>query len=372
MSDRSICSRCIMDSSTPGIGFDANGVCSYCREYDEKAARIVHTGLRAEEELKRLVKQIKGVGKGKPYDAMMGLSGGLDSSYAAYVAHQQGLRLLGVHVDNGWNAQVADDNMRNLAQRLDMPFRVIAPDAEEFKDIQLAFFRSSVPNIEIVTDHAIAAALYRLAAEEGIRYMISGGNVVSEGILPAGYGYHHLDLRHIKAIHRRFGTLKMKAYPTLSIKRTLYCLYVRGIRRVRILNLVPYNRKEAAVLLEDEIGWKPYYAKHYESIFTRFFQGYILPTKNGIDKRRAHLSTLICSGQISREEALQQMEQPPYPDPALLEQDRRTVLTKLGLSEQEFEGLMNQSPKGHFDYPNMNSLFRIASILAKHGIHIGR
>ena len=368
MGDYKICSRCIMDTSVLGIRFDSSGVCNFCREYDSRAAKLPKTVKDSEAILRARIDRIKDIHTQNEFDCVVGLSGGLDSTYAAYVANQHGLRLLGVHVDNGWDSDAAKTNIAQISDRLDIPVVTIAPPWEEFKDLQLAFLASSVPNIELVTDHVIRAAVFREAAKRRLRCIINGGNIVTEGILPPSYGHINWDLRHIRAIHRRFGTRSIRNTPTMGVARTLYYLYIKKIRVFRILNEVVYNKQEAGDQIARELGWQNYHGKHGESIFTRFFQGYILPRKFSIDKRRAHLSTLIASGQITREQALKEMAKEPYPSEELLREDLKTIITKIGISEEEFNTIMETAPRRHSDFPSNAQFWRFARFFARLGL----
>ena len=351
-----ICTKCIMDTTDKEIEFDENGVCNHCKRYNGMAAAQLLPADAAERELKHIVTRIREQSSGSPYDCVIGLSGGVDSTFIAWHVVTLGLTPLAIHVDNGWDPPASVRNIQRTVERLRIELRNVILDWDEFKDIQLAFLQASVPDAEIPTDHALAAILYRVAAEEGLRYIISGANLVTEGIKPRSWTYGILDCRYIKDVHRRFGARKLRKFPRLLLRRYLYYAFVKKIRVIPLLNYVPYNRAEAIRVLQKEIGWVPYGDKHCESIYTRFVQCYILPRKFNIDKRRAHLSTLICSGQLSRDEALQQMEREPYPEESLLESDRQYVLEKLGLSEDDFAELMQKGPRTHQDYRTSKSL----------------
>lgn len=372
MGEYRICERCVMDSTIPGIVFYNDGTCSYCREYERRQGQEVLPEEERTAALSSLVRRIKRAGKGREYDALIGLSGGLDSTYAAYVAKSQGLRLLGVHVDNGWNTELAEENIRAVADKLGIDLMVEKPSFEEFRDLQLAFLRASVPNAEIPTDHVIAAVLYRIAHHRGIRYLINGGNFATEGVaLPEAFGHYNRDLRYIRSIHRRFGTRSLDILPTIGILKTVYYRYLRDIRMIRILNYVDYQRELAAKTLSKEIGWKAYGGKHNESVYTRFFQSYILPNKFGVDKRRMHLSALVCAEQLSREEALEELAKPPYADPELLEHDMEKVLEKLQITREEFEEIMRLPVHTYRDFPSNRWLFNFARVLVRRGLRLG-
>jgi N-acetyl sugar amidotransferase len=353
-----VCSRCIMDESANEITFDNNGVCNFCHNYDDVLVNDVHTGKGGEEKLEKLIQEIKRKGKNSRYDCLIGLSGGVDSSYVAYVIKKKyGLRAFAVHLDNGWNTELAVANVEQIVKRLDIDLDTYVLDWKEFRDIQTSFLKSSISNIEIPTDHAIWALLIKTAAKMKIPYIIAGNNVVTESIMPESWLYGSKDSKLIKSIHRKFGKIKLKTYPSLSTLDYVDYLLVRGIRWVPILNYIPYNKAEAKQTLIDELGWQDYGGKHYESIFTRFFHAFYLPVKFGYDLRKSYLSALVCSRQISRDEALVEISKPPAPK-EMLEQDRDYVIKKLGLSEEEFEQIMNAPNKTYADYPNNESLWK--------------
>lgn len=352
-----VCTRCILDSvDDPSIEFDADGVCNHCRGYDEAAAKFTLEGAAAERELERIVGDIKGAGGRKAYDSVIGLSGGVDSTYLAYIAVRLGLRPLAIHFDNGWNSELANQNIENTVRRLNLDLKTYVVNWEEFRDIQIAYLRASVVDIEAITDHGIFGALYRLAAKNKVRYILSGTNVATEAVLPAHWYFNKGDAENIKSIHRAFGARPLRTYPLFHVWAKKYHINVLGIQQVSILNAVPYVKADAKRTIARELGWRDYGMKHGESIFTRFYQGYILPTKFGIDKRKAHLSNLICSKQLTRDEALRQMSEPAY-DPALAVEDRAFVLKKLGLSSSEFDALMRQPPRRHTDFRVERSLY---------------
>lgn len=344
-----ICKRCVMDTTDPDIVFGEKGICNNCKDYFEIEKRFVFKGEEGKKKLEEIVNKIKEDGKHKEYDCILGLSGGTDSSYVAYLAKKNGLRVLAVHMDNGWNSELSVHNIEKCLKGLDFDLETIVVDWEEFKDLHLAYLKASVVDIEVVTDHAIAAAIYKIANKKRIKYILSGTNIVTEGILPKSWNYRKNDLRNLKDIHKRYGKLKLRTYPTLGLYKLLYYRFLKRIQFISVLDYVDYNKKEAKEVLHREFSWDDYGGKHYESIFTKFYQAYILPTKFNIDKRKAHLSTLICSGQITREEALEELEKPLY-EKDELERDKEYVLKKLGLSEEEFEYLMKLPIKKHQEY----------------------
>ena len=345
-----ICNKCVMDNSDPNIQFSPTGICNHCMEYEKiKTVRLFPPESR-ENRLSELISDIKNSGRNKDYDCVMGLSGGVDSSYAAYIARKNGLRPLAVHLDNGWNSELAVKNIENIITNLKIDLYTYVIDWEEFKDLQLSYFKASVIDIEVLTDHAISAILYKTAARHGIKHILSGANVVSEAILPQSWISDKNDLLNIKHIHRRFGSRKIKTFPKLGLTRYLYYRYYKNINVVPILNYVDYNKVEALHRIVKELSWRDYGGKHHESTFTKFYQAYILPEKFKVDKRRAHLSTLICSGQLTREEALTELNQPLYNDEEL-QNDILYVTKKWGMTPREFDQIMALPIRQYTEYP---------------------
>lgn len=354
-----------MDTSDPDIEFDADGVCVHCRHYDERVTGEVIRGEAGRARLAAIAERMKRAGRGRSYDCLIGVSGGIDSTMAVSILRQLGLRVLAIHLDNGWNSELAVDNIKRMLEKLDVELYTHVIDWEEFKDLQLSFLKASVCNLEIPTDHAIGALHFKVASEQGIKYVVTGGNVMTEAFLPTAWSYDPRDLRHLKAIHRRFGSARLRSFPRLGIFRTLYYVFVRGIRWVSILNYADYDKREATRVLQEDFGWRPYGGKHYESVYTRFFQGYILPTKFGFDKRRAHLANLVLSGEMTRDQAIEELATNPYIGSQLWTEDRSFVTKKLGLTDQAFDELMTMPPKSHYDYPTHRFLFeRLPSLFA--------
>lgn len=365
MPEIKICSRCVMDTTAIEIIFDDKGECNFCHQYDNVATKDLYIDKGGEERLNNLIEKIKKDGKNRQYDCLIGISGGIDSSYVAYLVKKvYGLRALAVHLDNGWNSELAVANVEHIVKKLDIDLSTYVLDWKEFKDIQTSFLKASVSNIEIPTDHAIWALLIKTAAKHKIPYIIAGNNVVTESIMPESWLYGSKDSKFIKAIHQQFGKVKLKTYPSLSTLDYVDYLLIRGIRWVPILNYINFVKSDAKQLLIDELGWRDYGGKHYESIFTRFFHSYYLPVKFGYDLRKSYLSALICSGQISREDALEELKQASI-NPDLLKQDRDYVVKKLGFSEEEFEQILNTQNKSFSDYPNNDSLWKNFSWLIK-------
>jgi N-acetyl sugar amidotransferase len=343
-----------MDTSDPDITFDEDGVCSHCHRYDEELPKRVFKGNEAESKLDYLISQIKTAGKGKENDCIIGVSGGVDSTYVAYLAKKFGLRPLAIHFDNGWNSELAVSNIEKTLDKLGIDLFTYVIDWEEFRDLQLSFLKASTPDGEIPTDHAINALLFEQASKRNIKYILSGMNFATESMAVKAWSYGHSDWKYIRSIHKKFGSSSLKNYPHFSFFDLFKWTFLKKIRTVSILNYLEYNKKDVMNVLQNELDWVYYGGKHYESVYTRFFQGYILPQKFNIDKRRGHLSDLINSGQIERETALADLNTVGY-DPILMEQDKQFVMKKLLLTSEEFEALMRLPKKTFRDYPNNES-----------------
>lgn len=344
------CAITVMDTiADPDIRFDDKGICNYYYEYKAAEKQDVFTGDNGKKKLENLVKKVKQDGNGKAYDCLIGLSGGVDSTYVAYLVKELGLRPLAVHLDNGWNSELAVKNVENIVTKLGIDLYTLVVNWEEFKDIQLSYLRASVVDIEVVSDHAIFATMYKLAKEKKIGYIISGTNVVTEFIMPPSWLYKKMDFTNLKSIHDSYGSKKLKTYPTFDFKKYVYYSAVLKLTPISILNYVPYNKQKVKEVITRELNWRDYGGKHYESVFTKFYQAYILPRKFHIDKRKAHLSTLICSGQMSKEEALNELKKPLY-NAVELAEDMEYVLKKFGLSVQEFENIMELPVRKHEEF----------------------
>ncbi|MEW6088388.1 MAG: N-acetyl sugar amidotransferase [bacterium] len=358
-----ICSNCIMDTTDPNITFDERGWCDYCRNYHKNILPNWHPNENGEKMLAPLVERIKKDGKGRGHDCLIGISGGVDSSYCAYLAKKRfGLRPLLFHVDAGWNSQESVNNIERLIDGLNLDLHTEVVDWLEMKDLQLAFFKAQVPHIDTPQDHAFFAALYNFAAKNGFRYVLTGANYSTECVRePLEWHYHASDLRQIRDIHRRFGHRPLKTFPLADIfKYKLYYRYIKGVRVVKLLNYVSYIKEEAMQELMDKFGWQKYAHKHYESRFTRFYEGYWLPTKFGYDKRRAHFSSLILTKQMTREAALERIAQKAYDEQTMI-QDFEYVATKLGLTVPELREIMNGKNKTYRDYKSSMPLISFAT-----------
>lgn len=358
-----MCTRCVMDTTDPDIQFDERGFCNHCAAMLDRMKTVVNTDPL---QLEKTVESIRREGRGKRYDCILGVSGGVDSTYLAYLAKGMGLRALAVHLDNGWDSELAVKNVESVLNRLGIPLYTNVLDWESFRDLQLAFLKTSTPDSEIPTDHAIHATLYQVARREGIRYILQGMNMRTEGIMPASWTYGAYDWRYIQSVHRRFGRVRLKNFPHFSLADRLANFAVYRLRVACLLNFVDYNKKEAMRVLTEELGWRDYGVKHGESIYTRFYQSYILPKKFNIDKRRAHLSCLVVSGQVAREAALELLSTDPYPRESI-EADREYVIKKLDLTEEEFDKLMAAPARSYRDYPNQYSLIQKIGVLVRWG-----
>lgn len=368
-----ICSTTIMDTTAdPDIRFDEHGECNYVKKYNDfVASRIPDQGAAAKI-LAQTVERIKADGKGKEYDCVIGVSGGVDSTYTAYYAKKiLGLRPLAVHMDNGWNSELAVSNIEKTLKKLDIGLHTEVLDWNEFKDLQLSYLKASTPDGEVPTDHAIWGVLYRVAAQYKIGYIISGTNARTEGILPRSWAQGHIDTMYLNDVQSKFGHEKLSAFPKLSPLHLFYFIMLRRIKKVNLLDYIGYSKKEAMKVLQEELDWVYYGGKHYESVYTRFYQGYVLPLKFSIDKRRAHLSALICAGEITRDEALSEIAKSPYPSEDMLKQDLLFVKKKLGLTDETFEAIMKLPVKKYTDYKNNKSriewMLRLYKKLFGHG-----
>ncbi len=364
-----ICNRCIMDTTDPEIVFDEDGNCNHCNDANERAKTMWFPGEEGQQKLKIIAEKIKKTQKNKEYDCIIGLSGGVDSSYLAYKVVQLGLRPLVVHIDCGWNSELAVKNVENIVKKLKLDLHTHVVDWQEMKDLQLAYFKANVANQDVPQDHAIFAALYSYAVKNNIKYVFNGSNFATESILPKSWGYGALDYKSLKSIHRKFGSRKLKRYPYVTFfKRYFYFTFVRKMQIVKSLNMLPYNKDNAIEVMKKELDWQYYGGKHHESRFTKFFQAYYLPNKFGYDKRRAHLSSMIVSQQITREDALKEMNQEIYPNNSHIE-DMEYVAKKLGVSLNEFEKIIQMPNKSYKDYGNIEKWFlfgmRVRNFLKK-------
>ena len=350
------CTFCVMDTTASDIVFDDDGVCNFCKGAKDRYTRICRLRSEGELDFGRLVASIRRHGGSRKYDCVMGVSGGVDSSYTAYLIKQAGLRPLAVHLDNGWNSELAVKNIQLLVERLGIDLFTYVIDWGEFRDLQRSFFKASVVDVELPTDHAIAACLYRQAVKWRTRDVILGSNTATESIMPKLWNHRKLDARNMKAIHRKFGRIRPKTFPWLSFTQRLWLHSFRRLRPIRLLDYVDYDKQEAEDLLAGELGWRPYTHKHGESTFTTFYQNYVLLRKFGYDKRRPHLSAMIASGQMTRQDAVRALEKSLLKGSDLRELYAFTV-KKLGFDNDEFENYLAAPPRSHYDFPSDRSYY---------------
>lgn len=363
MKDYQICLNCVMDTSDPKNTFDERGLCRHCNNFYQNILPNWHTDERGWNEIQAIAGRVRKEGSGKDFDCILGISGGLDSSYLTYVAkHKLGLRPLVFHVDAGWNSQIAVNNIERLVDKLNLDLFTEVIDWDEMRDLQLAFFKAGVDHIDTPQDHAFFATMYKFAAKYRIRHILNGGNYSTECVNnPLDWHYHASDLVQLRDIHRKFGQRRLSKFPLCNILTyKIYYRYFRGVRVIRPLNYVPYKKKEAIEFLKKEFGWQEYPQKHFESRFTKFYEGYWQPKKFGVDKRRTQFSSLILTGQMSREEALERLAQPPY-DEAEVRQDFEYVATKLGISTEELQSYFDAPNKSYKDYRSQAALFDLGT-----------
>lgn len=337
-----VCSRCVMDSSVPKIEFDDKGICSVCKAAEHKRKHVLIKNDPGKVKLLQLIADIKHSARNQKYDCVIGVSGGVDSSYVAYLVKDLGLNPLAVHLDNGWNSELSVKNIQTILLKLDIDLYTHVINWEEFKDLQLSFLKSSIANAEIPSDQAITAILYKIANKFNLKYIINGGNINSESIMPETWMEDNLDTTLIKAVHRRFGSAKLKTYPMMGYIKLAYYTFVKRIRYIGILNYIDFNKNEAMEFLQSTYGWKPYKGKHFESIFTRWFQAFLLPIKFNIDKRKAHFSSLIIADQMTKKDAELMLQSPPIEEALALE-DCEYVKEKFNLSDLDFRNIIQSS-----------------------------
>ena len=347
------CTKGIWDDSIPGIFFDGDGASNYAL-IQERMMEDFPKGNKGQEDWDRVVESIKKDGHGKPYDCVIGVSGGTDSCYLLHVANEVGLRPLAVNLDNGWNSDIAVQNIKKVTSALDIDLETWVIDYEEMKDILRAYMKASLPWVDGPTDQAIGACLMRTASREGVKYVLTGTDFRSEGKQPSEWT--HIDSLQLRYLHRRFGTVKLRSYPVDTVARTLYNRFVRKVRKVWPFNYIEYNKQDAQQFLMDTYGWTYYGGHHHENIFTKWVIGYWLPAKFGIDKRLITYSAQVLSGAMTRDEALAKIAEPPYP-PERIEPDTEYILKKLDLSRADFDEIWNRENKYFPDYPSLFPLF---------------
>lgn len=341
-----VCTKCVMDTSDYDIVFDENGVCNHCRIAKK---RLDKYWIKNDSILNNIVDKIRKKGKNNRYDCIIGLSGGVDSTFLAYKVKQLGLNPLAIHFDNGWNTELAVNNIENIVKKLNIDLYTYVVNWQEFKDLQLAFLKSSTPDAEIPTDHAIIATVYKLAVKYKIKYIISGDNVSTESVLPKYWSHGHHDWKYIKNIYKKFGKFKISNYPKFNLFNLFYYKFIKRLKVIKLLNYIDYNKDNALNIIKNKLDWRDYGMKHEESIYTRFFQNYYLIEKFGFDKRRIHYSSLINSDQMSRQEAFEKLKNPPY-NKNIVQKDMEFILNKFEINKEKFVEILNKENKFFFDY----------------------
>jgi N-acetyl sugar amidotransferase len=343
-----------MDTSATEITFDDAGACSFCRDFEARLAHVVFEDpVHKRERLDGLVARVKADGRGKPYDCIVGVSGGVDSSWALVTAVELGLRPLAVHMDNGWNSELAQNNIANLVHKLKVDLHTHVINWQEYRGLMQAFFEADVIDIELLYDNAMVAVNYEQARKYRLHHILSGSNSATEGMaMPSNWNWFKRDRKNIVAIARRFGGHRLSTFPAIGSVGQVINQYGLGIKWVPFLDYIAYDKAAVLDALEAGYGYKRYPYKHYESIFTRFYQGFILPRKFGVDKRRLHLSSLIMSGQLSREEGLAALQHAPYPDARDEASDIAYFLKKVNWSQADLEAYLARPAVPHDHYPS--------------------
>lgn len=374
MKNYQICTNCVMDTTDTKITFDDKGVCDHCNTFYDSILPNWHTDERGELELNEIIKKIKKEGEGKDFDCLMGMSGGIDSSYLLYVMTVKfGLRPLVFHVDAGWNSQIAVNNIEKLVDALGLDLYTEVINWEEMKDLQLAFFKSGVPHIDVPQDHAFFATMYKFASKHKIKYILTGGNYSTECVRnPLEWMYYQSDSIQLRDIYKKHGSGKLKNYPVTNILwHKVFLPYFKGIKLIRPLDFIPYNKDEAMQFLVDQYGYQKYPQKHFESRFTRFYESYWLPTKFGYDTRKVQYSSLILTNQMTRDEALEKLKSPGY-DTETIDSDFEYIATKIGITKDELNTYLTQPNKTYKDYKSQENIYSIgAKVMRKLGLEKG-
>lgn len=363
-----ICTKCVMDTSDSRITFDSNGICDHCNNFSLNVMKDWEEGDGKRGELEIIVENIKRKGKNKKFDCILGLSGGVDSTYMLHTMVKDfNLKPLVFHVDGGWNSELAVHNINVIIEKLNLDLFTEVINWEEMKDFQLAFFKSGLPHIDIPQDHAFIATLYNFAQKYDIKYILNGGNISTECVQnPMEYLYYGTDMVHIKDIIKRFGTMKMKSYPFSSIFRhKIYLRYVKNLKVIKPLNYIKFIKKDAIQILIDEYDWKPYPQKHFESRFTAFFEGYWLPERFGFDTRRVQFSSLILTGQMERDEAIEKLKKTAY-DIEKIDNEFKYVAKKLDISVEILKHYFQMEKKFYWDYKNQSKIFDFGAKVLKY------
>lgn len=356
MAEYQRCTRCVMDTTDPEITFDSKGVCNHCHDFDDVTSKQWFPNEEGLKQWAETVKTIQREGEGQEYNCILGLSGGVDSSYLALKVFESGLKPLVVHVDAGWNSELAVANIEALVKHCDFDLHTHVVDWTEMQDLHMAFLKAGIANQDVPQDHVIFASLYKFATKNNISTVISGGNIATEAIFPKAWHGSAMDVINLKAIHKKYGSRRLKTYSTVNFfQYYFYFPFIKKMKTVRPLNFMPYNKDLAIKELEEKADWRSYGRKHGESIFTKLFQNHYLPEKFGFDKRLPHFSSLVVSRQMTRDEALKELEKPLY-DPKELEIDISYFCKKLRISEEDYQAYLT-APNGHYtDFPTWNSL----------------
>lgn len=347
-----VCSRCVMDTTAIDITFDSQGVCNYCTEYFSRRTHLmIPAGANRDEAFRELVSQVKKAGRGKPYDCVMGVSGGVDSSYALVQAVRAGIRPLAVHMDNGWNSELAQSNIENLIRGLNVDLYTYVIDWDEYRGLMQAFFDADVIDVELLYDNAMLAVNYRQARKIGTSFILAGTNFATEGMrIPSTWTWFKFDKKNIRKIGTGLGGIRLKSFPAFGFFDLIRYRFLHRISWVSFLDFTNYSKAEALEILQAEFAYRPYPYKHYESIFTRFYQGYLLPEKFGVDKRRVHHSTLVVSGEMSRAQAKSNLELSTYPDADDLVKDKKYFLKKMNWTEEQLDDYLTRPEISHENY----------------------
>ena len=348
-----MCKRCILDSTIPNIHYDENGVCNFCRMHDVLDQKYP-LNEEGKKKFEMIIEGIKKNGQGKEYDCVVGISGGRDSSYTLYIAKKMGLRPIAVHFDNGWNTEISVRNIKNTTDKLGVDLHTHVADWEEFKDLQIAFLKASVSDVEVPTDFAIISVLYEVAKKYGIKNILIGHSFRTEGIAPLEWTY--IDAKYIRSIYKMYGKKKkITSFPLMSMSQLVYYTFFTRMNFIHVPEFIEYEHDKVNKVLTEELGWQYYGGHHHESSYTEFIQSYLLPKKFNIDKRKLEFSALIRSGQMKRVDALNELKK-PYP----FRQDLIPyVISKLGLSQQEFEEILSAPPKSFHDYPSYYPMIQL-------------
>jgi len=360
------CNCCVMDTTDSKITFDENGVCDFCNDYKKNILKDWKPNYYDKEKLMAIAEKIKKEGKGKKYDCIIGMSGGVDSSYLCYLAKEiMGLNPL-IYISNtGWNLPVADENIKKIVSKLNLDTYEEKINWDEMRDLQVAFLKSQVPYQDLPQDHAIFAGLYNYAVKHKIKYVLTGANIATESIRPPLEWVYMNDIKMIKDIHKKYGKVELKTFPLCGmLKYKIYYKYFKGMKRVAPLDYVVYNKKDIEKELNELFGWVSYKNKHYEDIFTRWYEGYYLPTKFGYDKRKCYLSNLIHIGELSREEAIKQLNESPYSEEEI-KSDTEYIAKKLNLSVDELNDIVKGENKSYKDYKNSYKFIKFGIFVSR-------